>query len=95
MKLQNYKRFGEHGLLLSSSTRLEDVPAADCFSVDDTLEVQAKGDNEVSVTISFQVTFIKSTMMKTFIEGPTNTEMKKWMAAFFEHLKKVCSLVVD
>lgn len=40
VKLQNYKRFGEVGLLLSSSTRLEDVPAADCFSVDDTLEVR-------------------------------------------------------
>lgn len=41
------------------------------------------------MTISFQVTFVKSTMMKAFIESPTNSEMKKWLAAFFEHLKKV------
>jgi hypothetical protein len=40
VKLQNYRRFGDVGLLLSSSTRLEDVPAADAFSVDDTLEVR-------------------------------------------------------
>ncbi|RYH10239.1 DUF4782 domain-containing protein, partial [archaeon] len=90
VKLQKYKRFGNVGLLLSSSTRLEDVPAADTFSVDDTLEVTASGDSVV-VSISFQVTFLKSTFLRAMIEGPTNSEMKKWLNSFFEHLKAVCS----
>eukprot|EP01031_Cornospumella_fuschlensis_P032380 gene32380-39157_t len=90
VKLQKYKRFGNAGLLLSSSTRLEDVPAADTFSVDDTLEVTAAGDSVV-VTITFQVTFLKSTFLRGMIESPTNSEMKKWLTAFFEHLKAVCS----
>eukprot|EP01039_Chlorochromonas_danica_P000763 gene763-828_t len=91
VKLQNYKRFGDVGLLLCSSTHLEDVPAADCFSVDDCLEVTASGPDAVKVTITFQVTFVKSTLMKTFIESPTNSEMKKWLGAYFEHLQKKCS----
>ncbi len=39
VKLQRYKRFGDYGLLVYSSTRLEDVPAADSFSVDDVVAV--------------------------------------------------------
>lgn len=39
VKIQKYRKFGDHGLLLWSSTRLEDVPAADTFSVDDLLAV--------------------------------------------------------
>eukprot|EP00981_Chlorochromonas_danica_P014046 scaffold7245_cov197-Ochromonas_danica.AAC.6 len=92
VKMQNLKRFDEAGLLLCSCTHLEDVPAADCFSVDDTLEVaSAVGGSGVLVTISFQVTFVKSTMMKSLIVGPTNSEMKKWMTTFFDYLKKACA----
>eukprot|EP01038_Epipyxis_sp_PR26KG_P006047 gene6047-8326_t len=42
VKVQRYKRFGDYGLCLCSSTRLEDVPAADTFSVDDTIMVIPK-----------------------------------------------------
>ena len=38
-KVQRYVRFGAAGLIVCSSTRLEDVPAADTFSVEDTLSV--------------------------------------------------------
>ena len=88
-KLQNYKKFGDYGLVLNSSTHLEDVPAADTFSVNDCLAVSAEDECSVKVEISFAVVFIKSTFLKAMIEGPTNSEMKKWMAAFFENLKKV------
>ena len=39
VKLQRYKHFEDIGLILYSSTRLEDVPAADTFSVEDVLIV--------------------------------------------------------
>jgi hypothetical protein len=78
---------------------LEDVPAADTFTVDDALEVTAlpsadgssSSSSSVTVTISFQVTFVKSTFLRAMIESPTNSEMKKWMAAFFEALKRRCA----
>lgn len=39
VKLQRFMKFGELGLILCSSTRLEDVPCADSFSVEDTIVV--------------------------------------------------------
>lgn len=40
VKLQRFRRFGDYGLVLCSSTRLEDVPASDSFSVEDMLAVR-------------------------------------------------------
>lgn len=41
VKVQRFVRFGDVGLIVCSSTRLEDVPAADTFSVDDVLAVSS------------------------------------------------------
>lgn len=38
-KYQKVKRFGNSGLILYSSTKMKDVPANDCFSVDDIITV--------------------------------------------------------
>lgn len=40
IKVQRCVQFGDYGLVVCSSTRLEDVPAADTFSVDDALAVR-------------------------------------------------------
>jgi hypothetical protein len=40
VKVQRYRRFGDLGLILCSSTRLEDVPAADTFSVEKMISVR-------------------------------------------------------
>lgn len=42
VKLQKYLRFDDIGLILCSSTRLEDVPCADSFSVEDTVVVSSE-----------------------------------------------------
>jgi hypothetical protein len=45
--------------------------------------------HSVSITITFCVQFVKSTMMKYFIESNTTPEVQKWQEAYFKHLKKV------
>lgn len=74
------------GFILYSCTRLEDVPSAQCFSVDDVVVVKNIGTDsnspKIEVDISFQVTFIRSTMMKYIIESSTNSEMTKWLDNF-------------
>lgn len=89
VKVQRLRKFGQHGLILYSVTRLEDVPAADAFSVDDVIAASVVSEGKISVDISFQVTFLKGTMMKYIIERSTNAEMSKWLEVFFQHLKKV------
>lgn len=68
------------------------MPAADSFSVDDVLCVEALSPSSVRVDITFQVTFVKSTLMRYLIEKSTNAEMIKWLEIFFAHLKKIALL---
>ena len=97
VKLQKYQRFGTVGLIVHSSTRLEDVPAADTFTVEDVVTVRKPKPDECSgdvnahsvVEISFEVRFIKSTFLKYMIESNTNTEMKKWLEKFFDHVRGI------
>lgn len=95
VKYQQLRRPTDSLFVVASSTRLEDVPSADCFSVDDVLMVHADGAQQVSINISFEVAFVKSTMMRTFIEGPTEREMKKWLETFFQHLQDIVVVKKD
>jgi hypothetical protein len=92
VKLQRFRRFGDYGFVLCSSTRLEDVPASDSFSVEDMLAVKAVGEDRVAIEITFEVKFIKSTMFRYVIESNTNAEMSKWLDAFYMKLKAVSIL---
>jgi hypothetical protein len=53
-------------------------------------QVHTTADNKINVEITFQVTFLKGTMMKYIIERSTNVEMMKWLEVFYNHLKKIC-----
>lgn len=88
--IQRYKRYDDLGLFVFSSTHLEDVPAADTFSVEDTVVVRSAGTESVLVDITFEVKFVKNTFLRSMIENPTNSEMKKWLQAFYDHIYKIC-----
>lgn len=53
VKVQRYMRFGDAGLFVCSSTRLEDVPAADAFSVDDVIAVRCCPSLHPCVHVSY------------------------------------------
>mmetsp|Transcript_8779 Transcript_8779/g.14599 ORF Transcript_8779/g.14599 Transcript_8779/m.14599 type:complete len:260 (-) Transcript_8779:1182-1961(-) len=89
IKRQTYRFFEDIGLILTSSTHLKDVPAADCFSVEDTVVVRALDAKSVRIDISFEVKFVKNTMMKFMIERSTNGEMMQWLKTFGKHLKSI------
>mmetsp|Transcript_29962 Transcript_29962/g.41168 ORF Transcript_29962/g.41168 Transcript_29962/m.41168 type:complete len:228 (-) Transcript_29962:59-742(-) len=91
-KFQSANWSEDFGLILRSSTRLKDVPYADSFTVDDVLMVQILTAKSVKVSISFQVTFTKSTMLGFIIEANTNREMSHWLRSYFAHLKHVSEL---
>lgn len=84
IKAQLLKRFGEHGLVLSTSTRLEDIPNGDCFCVDDVFIVRATGAKQCTVEIRLELNFFKSTMWRKIIESTTITETSKWLKDYAE-----------
>jgi hypothetical protein len=75
--------------VICSSTLVEDVPAADTFTVEDVCAVRSIGQDKITVDIMFEVKFVKSTMLKYLIESNTNTEMTKWLDEFFKVMKQV------
>eukprot|EP01039_Chlorochromonas_danica_P010075 gene10075-11151_t len=92
VKVQRLRKFGTYGMILYSVTKLEDVPAADAFSVDDLLGAYVVGENKIMIEISFQSTWVKSSFMRYLIDINTNSEMTKWMEALYEHFRKVGEL---
>ena len=85
VKVQKCKRFSSVGLVLLSSTRLEDVPMASSFTVEDMMTVKALDNNRVLVEISFEVKFIKNlnSFFRYTIDSSTTPEMSKWLQAFY------------
>jgi len=86
IKIQKCQRFGNMGLILQTSTRLDDVPMADSFSVEESVVVRPVGDGaggEVTVEMYLEVKFIKYTMLKSLIESNTHGEVTKWLQEYF------------
>jgi len=88
LMIQRLQRFGDHALTIASSTRMEDVPYCDFFTVEVLVTVQATGEGELTVTTYYQVKFIQSTMFRRFIEGNTNPDVKKWNEDHCKYLKE-------
>lgn len=90
--VQQCRRFGEVGLIVCSSTSMEDVPAAGTFTVDDTLTLSASAASPFNthIEITYEIKFVKSTMLKYMIESRTDVEMTKWFKDLQLHLVTVC-----
>jgi len=87
-KTQRWSRCGGAGTVIYTCTKLDDVPFADVFTVDDCFIVKAVGPNQVSVEATMEVKYVKSTMMKTFIDGSTNKEVIAWCSDYLAALRK-------
>ena len=87
-KSQKWRKCGTIGLVLYTSTKLDDVPMADCFTVDDCIIVKAVGNDKVSIDATMEVKFVKSTMMRSMIESSTNKEVCAWLKEYLACMKK-------
>lgn len=90
-KTQVLRIFGDDGLILSTSTRMNNVPASDCFTVKDALIVKALSNSTVEVHISTEVQFNKGTLLKNMIESITIREMKDWLRTYFSRMKQIAT----
>jgi hypothetical protein len=87
-KTQKWSRCGAAGSVIYTTTKLEDVPFADVFTVDDCFIIKAMGPNQVLVEATMEVKYVKSTMMKSFIDGSTNKEVVAWCKDYLVALRK-------
>jgi hypothetical protein len=85
-KYQKWIKIGQEGCVLTSTTRLEDVPCSDCFSVDESMVVLSSGEHSVNVKVSWEVQWFRNSLMRSLIESNTRSEMKAWLSSYLEHM---------
>ncbi|GKY91337.1 hypothetical protein MPSEU_000105900 [Mayamaea pseudoterrestris] len=82
-RIQKMQRFGNVGLIIEGTTRVEGVPAADAFSVCDLWLVEAMNDNEqVRLTTRFETRFHKRCLFKSFIEKSVLAQTTEWYSGY-------------
>lgn len=85
---QKFRRYAGNGMALESKTVVEDVPMTDCFFVVEMIRVAAMKENQISVTMAFDIRFVKSTMFKGIITRTTNAEVEKSLKGLAEYMSK-------
>eukprot|EP00903_Cladosiphon_okamuranus_P007548 g7323.t1 len=88
VKLQRCRLFDEHGLILETSTHLEDILMSDYFQIDDRCVVQpGEDDSVVRVDVEVEIKFFKSTMFRKTIETKSLSETRRVWESFIDMTK--------
>ncbi|EWM25093.1 hypothetical protein Naga_100016g6 [Nannochloropsis gaditana] len=97
MQLQRVRVFGQHGMVLETSSSMENVPAGDCFTLEDRWVVRPLPASEaptrteagaLSIETSFEVRFVKSTLFKKIIESRSRADTLEYHRRWFEMIEK-------
>lgn len=73
------------GIVLDIATKLDGVPYADCFIVEEKWIIE-HCPSGVQFSIRFNINFVKPTMMKKIIEKQTKQEVKTWYKMYLQYL---------
>lgn len=80
LQQQRVRVFGQHGMIWEASTTMGDVPAADCFTLEDRWVISpadpdaALEQGGLRVQTTFEVRFVKSTFFRKIIEGRSSRD---------------------
>ena len=91
VRTQTFRRFHNFGMTLQNSTKIEGVPKADCFVVEDRWIFTKVSETQISFSVSFRMNFIKSTMFKSIIQKNTRSETKSWLRGYASYVQEVLS----
>ena len=87
-KEQTYRIYGSDGFVLETRTYVSDVPMTDCFYVADRVLVGAVDKETISVSIFFDIRFVKSNMFKSIISRTTKNEFETMMQRLSAYLTR-------
>ena len=81
---QLLRRYQHFGITIENKTVVEGIPAADTFSVDDFWHIRSDGadNNNVILSVNFEINFTKRSMFKTIIEKSVLRETRAWLLGY-------------
>ena len=94
MQMQRVRVFGQHGMILETSSSMEKVPAGDCFTLEDRWVVRPLPAGEggdgggLSIETSLEVKFVKSTFFRKIIESRSRSDTLQYHRRWFEIIEK-------
>lgn len=88
-KEQRLQKFGSHGMILHTTTKVDDVPMTDCFVIEDQIVVESKDDHSVVVSAKVGIRFVQKTMWKKLIEKNSKKGIMKWLDGYGKYLTSV------
>jgi len=95
LKTQILRKFGTQGMCIITKTVTKGVPVSNCFYVEDCLLVGSRPGGGVSISIAFDVRFVKSTMLRKIVENTTKQDVINFHKEFEKFLKKKFALIDD
>ena len=85
---QRLRRFGNVGICLENTTRVEGVPSSDAFYVQDQWLVEDMGDNQICLSTRYATRFTKRAFFKSVIQKSIKKETKDWFTGYVEMLER-------
>lgn len=87
-KKQTLKKYGGYGMVLHTITKVDDVPKADCFVIEDQIVVESNGDS-VILSARCGIRFVKRTIFKTIIQFNAKNGITKWLGGYGDFVSDV------
>lgn len=84
---QRLRRFGEYGTCIESSSTIDGIPSADCFTVEDQWILEPNGEKGITLSVRFDVRFTKRSLLKKMIQNSTRLETNAWHKGYAEMLQ--------
>jgi len=94
-KTQILRKYGAYGISILTKTVTKGVPVSDCFYVEDRLLVhRLPGENRISLSIAFDVRFVKNTLLRKIVERVTKQDVSDFHNAFSKYLEQSLNLPI-
>ena len=82
-RTQTLRKFPDKGMCLDNVTRVEGIPSADSFHVQDRWVVESIGaGSQVRLTARYSIRFTKRALLKSLIQKSIRKETKEWWQGY-------------
>jgi len=88
LKVQIMRRYGDYGISISTTTLTKGVPVSDCFHIEDRILVESQLDDGVSISIAFDLRFVKYTLLRRIVECTTKKDVNEFHRTYIDFLKR-------
>jgi len=90
---QTLRSFTNFGIAINTVLKLEGIPYGDTFEMRDAWIIEAKGDEEVIISVGFKIHFIKApmAMVRKVIMNQSKSEISTWFDSYIIMVKTVIS----